>query len=116
MIVWQRGEEMMYDMRIRNMMMEYITDPEVTIDGGECTTEPIPFGGVVVGESEVGVLEEGDQDEVEVGDEIGDTIHVQLEDGDGQRMNRVNTRRDTHVHHIPCNMDASTRDTRAMFS
>lgn len=46
----------------------------VTVDGGESAAEPVPFVGVVVGESRVSVLEIGDEDQESVDDEEGDAV------------------------------------------
>jgi len=67
---------MVYDMRIGDVVENDIEESIIAIDRREGTPKPIPLVARVVGKIQIGMLQVGDKNEVEIYNEIRDEIDI----------------------------------------
>ena len=61
-------------MGVGDVVEDHIQEPIAAVTGGQCTPQPVPLCGVVVGQVWVGMLQQRDHDQPEVDNEVRNDV------------------------------------------
>nr|ACL52983.1 unknown [Zea mays]ACL53151.1 unknown [Zea mays]ACL53170.1 unknown [Zea mays]ACL53198.1 unknown [Zea mays]ACN35830.1 unknown [Zea mays] len=101
-VVRHGGEEVVRDVRVRDVVEHAVEDAVVAVHGGQRAAQPVPLARVVVGERRVGVLQVGDEHQPRVHDQQRHGVHAHHPPDPERRRQLVQPERHGH--------DAGVRD------